>query len=337
MPDILGLGFANIDVIAHVEDAFLQGYGFQKGMSYYLDNAKASEILNQLKNPIYVPGGSVANSMLCLGVLGLDARLISRLGQDKYADMVRKHFDKFKVKFVGGIDTEGRETKKCIIMVTPDAQRTFVPPDGAANYFSNSDFDTSLLTSAKIVFIEGFTWRKDAPRKTIIDAAKKVKAQGQAKIAFTLPDLDTMSQHREEILKFVREYVDLLFANDEEILFLINEKDIAAAEKTIQDLCPVVAMTKGEKGSIIFSHNQKILVDRIQPRKLVDTTGAGDAYAAGFLYGYIKGFDLSHCGHIGSLVASEIITVDGGTPPLNLAEIVESFLEQQQISASDAA
>jgi sugar/nucleoside kinase (ribokinase family) len=225
------------------------------------------------------------------------------------------------VRFDAKPSSNGPGTGRCLVLVTPDAQRTMHTYLGIAGDLAVEDIDEALFASGAATFLEGYLWDPPGARAALREAAAATRSAGRI-MAFTLSDGFLVDRHRVEFLEFIADEVDLLFANRVELTSLFNDDDVASAAMAARELCDIVAVTLGEDGSMIVSGQGVCSVAPVVIGEVVDTTGAGDLYAAGFLYGLTRGMDHAVCGHLGSLAAAEIISHMGSRPQGRLAELV---------------
>lgn len=318
--DVLGIGNAIVDVLSFTSDELVAKNDLVKGSMTLVDEATSAKIYATLGTTVECSGGSVANSMAGLASLGARTAYIGKTCADQLGkifahDMhaVGVHFDSKPVS--------APATANCLIMVTPDAQRTMATYLGACGHVGEEDIDMSLIGQAGITYIEGYLWdaehAKAAIRKAITFAHKAGK-----KIAFTLSDTFCVDRHRDEFLQLLAGGVDILFANEAEIKALYQTDDLDMAISRLQWVSPIAAITRGELGSIVVTRQIIETIPTTPVAEVVDTTGAGDLYASGFLYGLSRGWELKKCAALGNKCAGEIITQLGARSQKPLAALV---------------
>jgi len=319
--DIVGIGNAIVDVFANVDENFLKENNIEKGIMTLISEADAEKIYGQIKPKKEISGGSVANTIFSLSQLNIKTGYIGKISDDKLGDTFTKEMRSagtvYKTKPL--LKEKEVSTSRCMVMVTPDADRTMCTYLGASSYITALDVDEDLIKSASITYLEGYLFDKEEAKKAFKYTAEIAHRVGK-KIALSLSDPFCVKRHREEFLDLVENYVDILFANEEEIKALYNTDKIP----TKMPHYDILVITRGAKGSVIASHSEYLEIEpQTNKGKVVDTTGAGDSYAAGFLYGYIKGMDLRKCGEIASVVAGEVVSQIGARPQRSLLKILE--------------
>ncbi len=316
--DILGIGNAIVDVLARSEDSFLAERGLNKGGMALIDADQAEALYQAMGPGVESSGGSVANS--CAVAAGLGARVgyLGKVAQDGLGDVFAHDIRAAGVHFPTAPLVGGAPTARCLVLVTPDAQRTMNTFLGACISFTAADVDMAEVARAQVVYLEGylFSGAQDAFR----GAAQAAHAAGR-KVALSLSDGFCVDMNRDAFRRFVREETDILFANETEILSLYETTDFAAAAAAVRQEVGVAALTRSEKGSVIVSGDETYEV-AAKLTKVVDTTGAGDAYAAGFLAAHTRGLILTEAGRWGSICAAEIISHFGARPQADLKALV---------------
>lgn len=322
--DVLGIGNAIVDVIAETTDAFITEQNLDKGIMRLIDEAEAARLYDAMGPGIEVSGGSAANTIAGVAALGGRASFIGRVRDDELGDVFAHDIRAQGVSFKSAQATDGPLTARCLVLVTPDAQRTLNTYLGACIHLSKSDVDTDAIAASRAIYLEGYLW--DAPEgPAIFAAAAEAAAKAGREVAMTLSDPFCVDRHREEFLAFIREHVDILFANEIEIASLYQVEAFDEAARRVSDDVKIAALTRSEKGSVIVAGSGRTVVGAISTR-VVDTTGAGDLYAAGFLYGYATGASLERAGRIGSVCAGEIISHIGARPRANLRTLIAEQL-----------
>ncbi len=310
MKKIIGIGNAIVDLICLIEDEFLSENLLVKNSMSLIDN-DAAQKLSQLKAHKITSGGSVANSIATIAQLGGNAAFIGKVSLDEFGRKFITEIEKNGVNFVSKTFSH-HPTARSFVLVTPDAHRTMCTFLGCASEISENDFSEELFQGASILYLEGYLW--DKPQ--VISALKKAIAlakRQKIKIAFTLSDLFCAARHKEDFIDLISSDLDILFCNEGEIKELLNLDNIdsdgfAALQEFFNINKKLTAIvTRSEKGCVVFAHNQITIFDAEEIDELVDTTGAGDAFAAGFLLGCLKDFSLEKSAQTGNLLASKII------------------------------
>lgn len=315
--DVIGIGNAIVDVIVRTEDAFIASQGIAKGSMTLVDQERGEKIYGSLGAGVEISGGSAANTMAGIASFGGKGAYIGRVRDDQLGEVFRHDIRAAGVVFEAKSATSGASTARSLIMVSPDAQRTMATFLGACAEFGPEDLDHALISSAKIAYLEGYLFDRPSAKQAFVDAAKTAHDAG-AKVSLSLSDSFCVERHKAEFRALVADHIDILFANEAEFLALCGAQSFHEAVATVYGTCDIAAVTRGAKGSVVIAQGKIIEIPAEPVDQLVDTTGAGDLYAAGFLYGYTQGFDLSLCGAYGSLAAAEIISHIGARPAVSL-------------------
>ncbi|MEZ5896163.1 MAG: adenosine kinase [Parvularculaceae bacterium] len=316
--DVVGVGNAIVDVLAQSDDEFLQRHAIPKGGMILIDEGPAAQIYGDMAPGVEISGGSAANSIACIASLGGKGGFVGKVATDNLGDIFRHDLRALGVAFDAPPLDDGPGTGRCLINVTPDAQRSMATYLGAAGLVSPADIDAAMIESAAITFFEGYLFEQPVARTAFVKACEIAKAAGR-KAALTLSDASCVERQHEALIEFTSAHVDILLANDREAAALFGADDIETIAPKARELCPLTAVTMSEKGSVLIPRDGEIVrVGPIAPVQLVDTTGAGDAYAAGLLYGLSREMDLGAAGAIGSLSAAEVISHFGARPQKNL-------------------
>ena len=315
---MIGVGNAIVDVIAEADDAFLAAHGIPKGGMILIDGARAREIYSAMAPGREISGGSAANTIACLASLGGRGGFVGKVADDALGDIFRHDLQALGVAFETAPLVDGPETGRCLVNVTRDAQRSMTTFLGAAGFVSPDDIDERMVASAAITFFEGYLFEGPAPRTAFIKASLAAKRAGK-RAAITLSDSSCVERQRDAFVSFIGEHVDILLANEREAVALFGVDDLGRIADKARAAAPLTAVTRSEKGSLLIPRDGDVVtVAPVQPPRLVDTTGAGDAYAAGLLFGLSRGFDLARSGALGSLAAAEIISHFGARPEKSL-------------------
>lgn len=319
--DVLGIGNAIVDILSFADDKFLQENGFAKGSMTLVDENVAKEFYAKLGQTTECSGGSVANSLAGLASLGAKTAFIGKVKNDQLGAIFTHDLHAVGVYFDSKPATTGPATAHCMICVTPDAQRTMVTYLGACGSVSEADKDEALIQRSNILYIEGYLWDAEAAKAAIRSSIASAKKYDK-RVAFTLSDTFCVDRHRKEFLQLIENDIDILFANEAEIKALYETDDFDAAISKIRGKVAVAAITRSEKGSIVVTR-EKVETAPTQPvHNLVDTTGAGDLYASGFLFGMSRGWDLLNCAQLGNKCAGQIITQLGARSQKKLDALV---------------
>jgi sugar/nucleoside kinase (ribokinase family) len=316
--DVVGVGNAIVDVLAQADDAFLAAHSIPKGGMMLIDAARAEEIYGHMAPGVEVSGGSAANSVACIASLGGKAGFVGKVAKDSLGEIFRHDLKSLGVMF----DTEplenGPGTARSLINVTPDAQRSMTTYLGAAVFVSPNDIDQAMIESAAITFFEGYLFEQPVAREAFVKSCQLAKLAGRM-AALTLSDASCVDRQHDALIEYSGAYVDVLLANQREAETLFETRNLDDMARKARALCPLTAITMSEKGSILVPREGEIVrVESVKPEKLVDTTGAGDAYAAGLLYGLARKLPLAKCGALGALAAAEVISHFGARPQKNL-------------------
>jgi len=326
--DVLCIGNAIVDVLAHTDDFFLEDHEMVKGSMQLTDPDRARAIYAAMPPAVEISGGSAANTAAGLASLGRSAAFIGRVADDELGTVFAHDIRAAGVAFHGFSatgDDAAPGTARCLICVTPDAQRTMNTSLGVAGQLSVEDIDLSLVPTARVVYLEGYLWDEPVAKS----ALRKVMgwaAESGTRVAFTLSDGFCVDRHRSEFLEIVEHHVDILFANEDEICSLYEVDSFEDAVNRVAGHCGIACLTRSAAGSVIITAAGDRIDVPAAPAELIDTTGAGDLYAAGFLAGWVAGADLRTAGETASVVAAEAISHIGARPQVNLAQLVEKSL-----------
>ncbi|HEY7270430.1 MAG TPA: adenosine kinase, partial [Dehalococcoidia bacterium] len=263
-------------------------------------------------------GGSAGNTIAGIAGLGGRAAFIGKVAADELGEVYAHDLHALGVEFGGGAPLDGGpSTGRCLIFVTPDAHRTMQTYLGAAELIEPEDVDEALVGAGQVLYLEGYLWDQPRAKEAFRKGARIAREAGR-KVALTLSDPFCVERHRTDFLALIERDVDLLFANEDEVMSLYEVDDFDAALQRVRGHCEVAALTRSEKGSVVISGNEVHVIDAEPGTHVVDTTGAGDAYAAGFLYAYTHGRDLHDCGQLGGLMAAEVISHYGARAEADL-------------------
>ena len=325
--DVLGIGNAIVDVLAHAKDQFINELEIVKGSMTLIDEQTAETVYGRMAPGIECSGGSAANTIAALASLGGSGAYVGKVKDDQLGQVFHHDITALGIAFNTTANTVGASTARCMIHVTPDAQRTMQTYLGACVDLGPDDIDDDMIANAKVTYMEGYLWDPENAKQAFLKAARIAKAAGRM-VSLSLSDPFCVGRHRVEFLNLVEQHVDILFANEEEIMSLYQVESFDQAMQEVRAHCAIAALTRSEKGSVVVAGDEVHIVDAEPVEKVVDTTGAGDAYAAGFLFGVTKDQPLDICARLGGICAAEIISHVGARPDASLAELVTGILKE---------
>ena len=317
--DVIGIGNAIVDIISRCDDSFLQTHNLPKGHMRLIDTSEAEALYDAMGPGIESSGGSAANTMAGLASFGAQAGFIGKVAEDQLGRVFRHDLKAAGVDYetAPASNSSQNPTARCLILVTPDGERTMNTYLGASVELGNGEISQDAISSAAITYLEGYLF--DPPEaKAAFHAAAAIAAKAGRKVALSLSDGFCVERHRAAFRSLIEGGVNILFANEDEICALYETSSFDRACAEVQAECALAALTRGPAGSVIVADGDTIEVPAEKVAKVVDTTGAGDLYAAGFLYGLSKGRDLATCGRLGGLAAAEIISHIGARPAVSL-------------------
>ena len=319
--DVLGIGNAIVDVIARAEEDFLLAQGMRKGGMMLIDEPRAHAIYDAMGPAMEVSGGSAANTIVGLASLGARAGFIGKIKDDGLGHAYSHDIRAAGVSFATRPATEGPSTGRCYVLVTPDGERTMNTYLGAAQDLNSADIDADAIAASAIVYLEGYLWDPQNAKQAFLKAAKIAHDAGR-KVALTLSDAFCVDRWRDEFLQLMRSRtVDLIFANEAELHSLYQSSDFDAAIAALRADIDVAVVTRSEKGCLVVGPDDVAAVPAFPIDRVVDTTGAGDLFAAGFLCGLARGADDRTCGRLGALAAAEVIQHIGARPEASLKDL----------------
>jgi len=325
--DVVGIGNAIVDVLSHESDDFLTRHAMTKGTMALIDADAADKLYDDMGSGIECSGGSAANTIAGLASLGGRGAFIGKVKDDTLGKVFHHDIEAIGVHFPTTAASEGASTARCLIHVTPDAERTMNTFLGACVELGPNDVDEDVVRASKVTYLEGYLWDKEDAKAAFVKAADLAHEAGR-EVSLSLSDPFCVDRHRDSFLELVEGHVDILFANEDEIKALYQVDDFDAALQHVRGHCKIAALTRSAKGSVVISGDDVHIVDCDPVDHVADTTGAGDAYAAGFLFGYTNGHadDLAHCARLGGIAAAEIISHFGARPETPLNEVVAAKL-----------
>jgi len=319
--DVIGMGNALVDVIAHVDDEFLQNHAMTKGWMNLIDTDRAVAIYQALGSAVEMSGGSAANTAVGVASFGARAAYVGKVSDDELGDVFAHDLLAVGVRFHAGARHSHVPTGRCLICVTPDAERTMNTYLGASSLLGAADVDLDAVAQASVLYMEGYLFDRDAAKHAFREAARVAHEAGQL-VSLTLSDSFCVERHRADFLALVADEVDLLFGNEAELTMLYETETLDEAVAEARRNSPLVAVTVGARGSLVVTPEEVIAAPAVSVRRVIDTTGAGDLYAAGFLYGLTAGRQLAECAQLGSIAAAEVISHVGPRPLVELRTLV---------------
>jgi sugar/nucleoside kinase (ribokinase family) len=318
--DVVGIGNAIVDVLAHADEKFLAQFELTKGAMTLIDADRAATLYDNMSPAVECSGGSAANTIACLASLGGQGAFIGKVHDDQLGKIFRHDIRSLGITFETAPSVGGVSTARCLIFVTPDADRTMQTFLGACVELNPVDIDPKIIADAKVIYLEGYLWDPPGAKQAFIEAAD-LAHDADRLVALSLSDPFCVNRYRDEFRDLVEQHIDILFANEDEICSLYQVDNFDDALQQVRGHCKIAALTRSEKGSVIISGDDVHVIDAAPVKKLVDTTGAGDAYAAGFLYGLTQGKPLDECGRLGGIASAEVISHFGARPETPLKEL----------------
>ena len=303
---ILGIGNAIVDVICKVDDSFIKKNNLTKSTMKLVDEIEFKKLLTTLKIEETVSGGSVANSIVGLSQLGNKVGFIGKVSDDQLGNKYEEGLKKENVDFFYLKKKEVIPTGTCLILITPDSERTMITFLGTAGKIGEQDIDTSAVKKSEILFLEGYLWDEGEPKKAFEKAINNSN-----KVAMSLSDLFCVERHRPHFLELVKNKLDITFANEQEIISLIDAKNFEEVINFAKDINKLIVITRGEKGAIAVNKNQVVECSAKNDLKIKDLTGAGDLFAGGFLHGLINNKSIKESLDIGTEMSSKVIQIIG--------------------------
>ena len=318
--DVVGVGNAIVDVIAMVDDSFIETHGLAKGAMTLIDAERATSLYAVMPPALEISGGSAANTVAGVASFGGSAAHIGKVRDDQLGEVFAHDLRAAGVGFDVPLAAAGPPTGRSLIQVTPDAERTMNTFLGMSTLLEPADIDAELVASAAITYCEGYLWDVDVA-KAAIRHTMNVASEADRLVSLTLSDSFCVDRHRREWLGLISDMVDLVFANETEVCSLFETEDFDSAAARAADITEVVALTRAAEGSVVISGNERVEVPAVNVPRIVDATGAGDLYASGFLFGMAKGADLARCAELGAIAAAEIISHVGARPQESLGSL----------------
>ena len=324
--DVVGIGNAIVDVLARSDDTFLAEHDLPKGTMTLIDADRAAVLHAAMSSPVERSGGSAANTIAGAASLGARAAFIGKVRDDALGASFRRAIQDEGVHFETAAATDGAPTAQCLIFVTPDGQRTMNTYLGASTDFAAADLDADVIAASAVTYLEGYLWDKAPAKEAFLEAARIAHDAGR-RVALSLSDPFCVERHRDDFLALLEGHIDVLFANEDEIRSLYQVESFDDAMQRVRGHCDIAALTRSEKGSVVISGDEVHIEDAERVAAVVDTTGAGDAYAAGFLFGLGRGLGLDAAARIGSIAAAEVIGHVGARPERPLGDLIAERIE----------
>jgi len=318
--DVVGIGNAMVDVLVHADDGFLAGQGLAKGAMALIDAGRAEALYGEMGPGVEISGGSAANTVAGIAAFGGRGAFVGKVSDDQLGRVFGHDVRALGVHFDTPHSVGGAPTARCLVVVTADGQRTMSTFLGACIELGPDDIDEAVIAASRVTYLEGYLW--DPPgAKAAFRKAYEIAHGHDRQVALSLSDPFCVDRHRDEFLDLVGDHVDILFANEAEIVSLYQVADFDEALQRVRGHCRIAALTRGAHGSVVVAGDEVHVVPAHPVARVVDTTGAGDLYAAGFLHGLTQGWDLARCARLGGLAASEAIAHIGARPQADLAAL----------------
>ncbi len=319
--DVVGIGNALVDVIAHADDSFIELESLVKGSMTLIESDRAASLYKALGSGVEMSGGSAANTMCGVASFGGRAAYIGKVSNDDLGQVFGHDLRAVGVAFRPGVPAGDMPTGSCIIVVTPDAQRTMNTHLGVSSLLCPPDIDLDTVAAGAVLYMEGYLF--DRPEaKAAFRHASQIAHQHGRMVSLTLSDSFCVDRHRDDFRALVSDEVDILFGNEDELLSLYEVSSFDEAVAAVRADCAMAAITRGAVGSVIITRQEILVIDAEPVDQVLDTTGAGDLFASGFLYGLTKGLPLVECGRLGSIAAAEVISHVGPRPLVELRNLL---------------
>ena len=324
--DVVAIGNAIVDVISQESDDFIASRALTKGGMQLIDDQQAEQLYLDMSAGREISGGSAANTLAGLAALGAKCGFIGQVCDDQLGRIFAHDIRALGIRYETPMITDGPPTARCLIMVTPDAQRTMNTFLGASQFLPASALHLEMIRSARILYLEGYLWDPEQPRAAMRDAIRAAREAGR-QVAFTLSDAFVIERHREDFIRLIDDgLIDILFSNENEICSLAQTQDCEAAIAAFAPKLPTLIVTRSEHGAIAIENGIRHEVAAAPVARVVDTTGAGDLFAAGYLIGHVRGKEPGQCLALGAIAAAEVISHYGARPEADLKELAGDLL-----------
>lgn len=318
--EVTAVGNAIVDVFTQADDELLERYGLAKGAMSLIDAGAAERLYSIMGPGVEISGGSAANTVAAIAALGGRTAYIGKVAEDQLGRVFEHDIRAIGVTYDTPRLSSGLSTARCLVFVTPDAQRTMQTFLGATTQLGPEDVNLDYITASSVLYLEGYLWDQPRAKAAMRDAAIAARHAG-VKVALTLSDAFCVARFRNEFLDLVNDHVDILFANEDEILSLYQVERFDDALQHVRGQAEIAALTRSEKGSVVVNGSEVHVIDAVPDVDVVDTTGAGDAYAGGFLHAFTQGRDLATCGRLGCALAAHVISQIGARPMGNIEDV----------------
>ncbi|MEO7397025.1 MAG: adenosine kinase [Ilumatobacteraceae bacterium] len=319
--DVVGIGNALVDVIAHADDSFINSEGLVKGSMTLVETERAMSLYRALGSAVEMSGGSAANTMCGIASFGGRAAYIGKVCDDELGQVFAHDLRAVGIAFHSGAPEGDTPTGRCIIVVTPDAERTMSTYLGVSSLLSSPDIDVAAVAAGTVLYMEGYLYDRPAAKEAFRTAAGAAHAAGR-QVSLTLSDSFCVDRHRGDFRNLVADEVDILFGNEDELMSLYEVASFEEAVAAVRADCALAAITRGADGCVVVTADEILAVPAEFVERVLDTTGAGDLFASGFLFGYTNGFDLGECARLGSVAAAEVISHVGARPLIDLRKLI---------------
>ena len=323
--DVIAIGNAIVDVMAPCEDAAIDRLGMTRGGMMLIDTERAHELYDAMGPAREISGGSAANTLAGLAALGARCGFIGQVADDQLGEVFAHDIRAGGIDFATPARAGDPPTARCLIFVTPDGQRTMNTYLGASQFLPDSALDEAAIASARVLYLEGYLWDPEEPRAAMRRAIAAARSAGR-KVAFTLSDSFVIARHGDDFRALIAAgEIDILFANEHELASLTGEEDFEAGLAALAGKVPLLVVTRSEKGAVAVAGTERVAVEAEPVARVVDTTGAGDLFAAGFLFGHVRGRSLAACLKLGAVCAAEVISHYGARPEADLRKLTAAL------------
>lgn len=324
--DTTCIGNAIVDVLSKIDDEFLVRENLVKNSMNLIDEARAEDLYAKMGTAVEISGGSAGNTAAGVASLGGKSNYIGKVRNDQLGDIFAHDIRAMGVNFVTAKSDAGAATARSFILVTPDAHRTMNTYLGACVEIGPDDIDVDTIAASAVTYMEGYLWDPEGGKAAFRKAAE-ISHAAEQRVSLTLSDSFCVDRYRSEFTDFIKDGVDILFANEDEIKSLYQTDDLAGAIAAVRDTVEIACITRSAEGSVIVQQDTDIEIAADHTIEVVDTTGAGDLYAAGFLFGFTNGYSLAESGAIASIAAAEVISHIGARPATQLKDLIRTRLK----------